>query len=352
VLVRARLVQGIGAAGITSVNMALVRHIYPRARLGHGMGLIGLVVAAAAAAGPSIAAAILSVAPWQYLFLFNVPLGLMALVLALRSVPKTQGAGHRFDFTSAVLNAAGLGLMFLGANGLGHGGSLGLSLAELAGGMVISVVFVRLQLSLTAPMLPVDLLLLPAFATSAVTSVCAYAGQTLAFLSLPFYFLYVGGQSQIETGLLMTPWPAALIVVAPLAGRLADRYPAGHLCGAGLAMLTAGMLLLMRVSAEAGLADVIGPMILCGIGFGLFQSPNNRAFMASAPRERSGACAGMMTTSRLTGQTIGGLIAAMVFAITGVGRDAVGQGAIVSLAIGSGFAALAMAVSLRRIYQR
>ena len=349
-LVGARLVQGVGAAGITSVNMALVRYIYPRARLGQGMGIIGLVVAAAAAAGPSVTAAILSVASWHYLFLLNVPLGGLALVMTLRSVPKTQGAGHQFDFTGAMLNAAGFGLMFLGANGLGHGGNAGLSMAELVAGMVIFWVFVRLQMFVAAPMLPVDLLLLPAFAMSAVTSVCAYVCQTLAFLALPFYFLYVGGRSQIETGLLLTPWPAALIVVAPLAGRLADRYPAGLLCGAGLAALTAGMLLLLRVPAEAGLTNVILPMLICGIGFGLFQSPNNRAFMASAPRERSGACAGMMTTSRLTGQTLGGLIVVLVFSAAGAGQDAIASGAIAAMSIGASFAAAAMAVSFWRLY--
>jgi DHA2 family multidrug resistance protein-like MFS transporter len=349
-LVAARLVQGIGAVGITSVNMALVRYIYPRARLGQGMGIIGLVVAAAAAAGPSVAAAILSVATWQYLFLLNVPLGGLALVMALRSVLQTQGAGHRFDFTGATLNAAGFVLMFLGAaNGLGHGDNPDPSLAELAAGMVIFGVFVRLQMSVAAPMLPVDLLMLPAFAMSAVTSVCAYVCQTLAFLALPFYFLYVGGRSQIETGLLLTPWPAALIVVAPLAGRLADRYPAGLLCGAGLAALTVGMLLLLRVPAEAGLTDVIWPMLISGTGFVMFQSPNNRAFMASAPHERSGACAGMMTTSRLVGQTLSGLIVALVFALAGAGKAAIASGAIATLTIGAVFAAAAMGVSFWRL---
>ncbi len=302
VLVTARILEGVGAAGVASVNMALVRHIYPPEKLGGGMGVIGLVVAAAAAGGPSLAAAILEVASWHYLFLLNVPLGVLALHLALRSLPATPGAGHRFDFAGAALNAVGFGLMFIGADGLGHRGGVGWSVAELAAGLGIFVGFVRRQLSVAAPMLPVDLMRLPPFVMSVATSVCSYVCQTLLFLSLPFYFFYAGGQSQIETGLLMTPFPAALVVVAPLAGRLSDRYPAGLLCGIGLAMLTAGVLLLMRVPPEAHWPEVTWRMLLCSVGFGLFQSPNNRAFMASAPRERSGACAGMMTTSRLTGR--------------------------------------------------
>ena len=349
ILVGARLIQGTGAAGVTSVNMALVRYIYPRARLGQGMGIIGLVVAAAAAAGPSIAAAILSVAPWQYLFLFNVPLGLLALALALRSVPSTPGAGHRFDVTGAFLSGIGFGLMFVGANGIGHRENSSLAISELAAGIAVFAMFVRLQLSVTTPMLPVDLLRLPTFAFSVMTSICAYICQTLAFLALPFHFLYAGGLSQIETGLLLTPWPAALIIAAPIAGRLSDRFPASLLCGLGLAMLTVGMLLLTRAPATSRVTDVIWPMTICGIGFGLFQSPNNRAFMASAPSERSGACAGMMTTSRLTGQTLGGLTAGTIFAVVGAGHSAIELGTMVSLSIGAGFAAVAIGLNIVRL---
>ncbi len=348
-LVAARILQGIGAAGIMSVNMALVRYIYPRAQLGRGVGTTAMVVATSSAAGPSVAAAILAVAPWQYLFIFNVPLGILAIVLALRSLPATPLSAHRFDIASAALNAVGFGLIFIGADGLGHNRGLGLSIAELAIGLAIFTLFVRRQLSLSAPMLPVDLLRIPAFALSAITSICSYACQTLAYLALPFYFQYVGGQSQVETGLLMTPWPAVVMIVAPIAGRLSDRYPAGLLCGTGLAILSAGMLLLMQVSPGAHWGNVMWRMAICGIGFGLFQSPNNREFMAAAPHARSGAGSGMMSTSRLVGQTLGGLIVAMAFASSGTGRAGVEHGAIIGMGIGVGFSAVAMAASFWRL---
>ncbi len=350
-LVLARLLQGVGAACITAVNMALVRYIYPPDRLGQGMGIIGLVVAAAATAGPSIASAILAVAPWPFLFLLNVPLGVLALALAWQSLPVTPRSGHRFDYASALLNAVGVGLIFLGASGFGEGSQPARSGLELGLGLAVFTFFIRLQTRLAAPMLPIDLLRLPVFAVSAATSVCAYICQTLVFVALPFAVLVAGGRSQVETGVLMTPWPAALVVVAPLAGRLADRYAAGPLCGAGLAIMTLGTLLLARLPADAPMLAIMAPMLLCGAGFGLFQSPNNRAFMASAPLARSGACAGMMTTARLTGQTIGGLIVASTFALTGIGPAAVAQGVSIAMVAATLCAAAATTISLLRLRQ-
>ena len=148
----------------------------------------------------------------------------------------------------------------------------------------------------------------------------------------------------------MTPWPAALIFAAPIAGRLSDRYSVGVLCGAGLAMVTTGMLMLLRISPTAHLNSVVGPMLICGIGFGLFQSSNNREFMVAAPPERSGAAAGMMTTARLVGQSIGGLVVAIAFAVAGSGQSEAADGALLALGVGAGFAAAAMVVSLGQLF--
>ena len=234
VLVAARIVQGFGAAGIMSVNTALVRFIMPRAALGRGIAMIALVVATCAAAGPSLAAAILAVASWHWLFTFNVPFGVLAVWLALRSLPDTPKSGHRFDLASAALNAATFGLLLVGLDGIGHGQNPIWVALELITGAVSGVVFIRRQNRMAAPMLPVDLFREPVFALSVATSVCSYSAQTIVFLVLPFYFAVAGGVSQSHIGLLITPWPAVVVFVAPIAGRLSDRYPAGLLGGMGL----------------------------------------------------------------------------------------------------------------------
>ena len=240
VLVIGRVLQGFGGAGIMSVNGALVRFIYPRAELGRGIGFNALVVAGSSAAGPSVAAAIMSVLSWPWLFALQVPAGIVALWLAHRFLPRTPLAGHPFDPLSAVLNAVTFGLFITALDGIGRGQGAATVLIELAVSIVVGWFFVHRQYTLAAPMLPVDLFRRPVFALSVATAICAHAAQLIAFVALPFYFQYVSGLSPIEIGVLITPWPAALVVMAPIAGRLADRYSAGLLGGFGLAVMTAG----------------------------------------------------------------------------------------------------------------
>ena len=347
-LVAARAGQALGAAGIMSVNTALIRFIFPPSQLGRGIAVTTLTVAICSASGPSVAAAILAVASWHWLFAINVPLGLAALWLAWRSVPHTPRSSHRFDHISAGLNALTFGTLLLGFDGLGHRRGPWFVTAALGVGVTAGVVFVRRQSRLAAPMLPVDLFRLPVFALSVATSVCTYSAQTIAHLALPFYFQLAGGLSQVQVGLLITPWPAVIMIVAPLSGRLSDRYPAGLLGGLGLAVLTAGLLLMLALPPDAAFLDIVWRMAVCGIGFGFFQSPNNRAMMSAAPRERSGVASGMMSTARLTGQTIGGVVVALSFALTSGG---IAHGVTIAMTVAVIFAAAGCVVSFARLGQ-
>jgi DHA2 family multidrug resistance protein-like MFS transporter len=349
-LVAARMAQGIGAAGIMSVNGALIRFVFPRSRLGRGIGFIALVVATSSASGPSIAAAILSVASWHWLFAINVPFGVLAFWLAARSLPATPSSGHRFDGLGAVLNAVTFGLLVNAVDEIGHASNPLLIGAEFALAIVAGAVFIRRQLRVRAPMLPVDLFRQPIFALSVGTSICSYAAQSLAFVALPFYFEYVGGNSQVETGLLMTPWPLIVVFVAPLAGRLSDRFPPTILGGLGLVVMTGGLLSLLYAPMDAGLPDIAWRMALTGLGFGFFQSPNNRLLIGAAPRERSGAASGMLATARLLGQTLGSALVALVFGLTNAtGTAGVARGAMAAIGLAAGFAAIGAVVSALRL---
>jgi len=331
-LTLARVLQGIGAAGVLSVNAALVRFIYPRRMLGRGIGVVALVVASSAAVGPTVAAGILSIASWPWLFAVNVPIGLATLVAA-QALPRTPGAPRRFDLLSALLNALFFGLLIVAIDSVGHGARAGYAALALGGAALAGVALVRRQLTQASPLLPVDLLRIPMFALSIATSVCSFTAQMLAFVAIPFYFQGLLGRSDVATGLLMTPWPVATAIAAPIAGRLADRYPAGLLGAIGLSLFGGGLALLALLPAAPADADVVWRMALCGAGFGLFQSPNNRAILGSAPRERSGGASGMLGTARLLGQTTGAALVALMFGVVGARATvwALGSAALVSL---------------------
>ncbi|WP_428489176.1 MFS transporter [Rhodopila sp.] len=342
-LIVARMLQGLGAAGIMSVNSALIRFIYPRRWLGRGVGLNATVGSIASALGPSVASVILAVAPWPWLFAINVPLGLLGAVIALRTLPMTPLSGSRFDFPSAALQAVAFGLLLFGISEMGHGDSWVRVSVELTVAAVSGCVLVVRQLSRTAPLLPVDLLRIPLFALSVTTSVCAFIAQAAAQVSMPFLFEHHFGLDQVMTGLLMTPWPLVVAVIAPFAGRLADKYPAGLLGGAGLAVMGLGLLAMSLLPDHPSTLDIVWRMTLCGIGFGFFNTPNNRAIITSAPPIRTGGASGMQATARLLGQSTGAAMVALVFTAFPL------TGTTVTLFIAAGVAGVAACVSFSRL---
>jgi len=342
-LAAARVLQGLGASGIMSVNTALVRYIYPARSLGRGVGFNALVVGVSTALGPTVAAGVLSVASWQWLFAINGPAGIIALVLAVRALPETPHASHRFDIRSALLNAATFGLLIFGIGEAAHNAPKLVTAAALAGAMVSGYFLIQRQLLLAAPMLPVDLYRRPMFALSSLTAVCSFAAQGLAFVSLPFYFQTVLGRSAVETGLLLTSWPVVTALMAPVAGPLSDRYPPAILGGIGMAALAAGLALMATLPDRPDDLSCIWRLMICGAGFGFFQSPNLKAIMSSAPPERSGGASGIVATSRLVGQSVGAALVALCFGIS------VLHGPALAVTLGACFAGTASVISFSRL---
>jgi len=311
----ARVVQGLGAAGIMSVNIALVRFIYPKAKLGVGVGYASLIVAVSSAAGPSVASAILSVAHWQWLFLVNVPLGVLALVIGARTLPITPASGKRLNKLSALLNAVTFGLLISGLAAFSEAGTTQHGVLMVAAALLIGIVYLWRESRLAEPMLPIDLLRMPVFSLSMITSICSFAAQTMAFVALPFYFEQTLGRSATQTGLLLTPWPLMTALIAPMAGRLSDKVSPERISSLGLIFLGGGLASLCWLGEAPSFFAISWRLAICGLGFGLFQSPNNRVIMGSAPRERSGGASGLQSMGRLLGQSIGAVVVALVFGL-------------------------------------
>lgn len=344
-LVAARVLQGLGGACVATIVPALLRTLFPARLVGTAIGYLALTVAVAAALGPSVAAAVLSFGSWRWLFGINLPIGIFALVLALRLLPAGTPLARRFDLAGALLNGVTLALLVMGASELGDPPGRWRALAMLAAGAFCAIALVRQQRGRRAPLLPLDLMRIAVLRLSVATSIASYTAQSCAMLALPFLLIAEMGRSTAATGWLMTPWPLVIVGIAPLSGKLSDRFDAGRVGAAGLALFCAGLVTLALLPAQPSNLDIVWRVALCGIGFGLFQTPNNRLMLTSAPRERSAAAGGLMTMSRLAGMSAGAALATIMLDLYGT------RGAGAALGLAALAAALGVPVALRRMRQ-
>ena len=243
------------------------------------------------------------------------------------------------------MNAFTFGLLIFSLEGIAHKENLSLIIGGIIALCVIGYFFVRRQLKQQFPLLPVDLMRIPIFSMSIGTSICSFTGQMLAMISLPFFLQGSLGRSDVTTGLLLTPWPLATMIMAPLAGRLVERIHAGILGGIGMTIFTTGLFLLAILPSDPTNMDIVWRLFICGAGFGLFQTPNNSTIISSAPSNRSGGASGMLGTARLLGQTLGATLVAMIFNLIPTNSSQA------CLYLATAFAVVAAIVSCLRISQ-
>jgi DHA2 family multidrug resistance protein-like MFS transporter len=310
ILVAARFVQGLGAGAIMALAVMNLRFAVPQKMLGTIIGFNAMTIAISSAAGPAVAGAILSVASWPWLFAVNIPLGLIVLSCG-GLLGHRPGVGRKLNIAALVANTLMFILFFCGADRIVGtpvtGGLL------IAAALLCLAALLRLERNAAAPIVPTDLLAKPAFRVAVIASIACFTGQMLSYVALPFYLQHSLHMTPVLAGLYMMPWPAATIVIAPISGRLADRFKTAWLCAAGGGLLAAGLLIAGLSPADPrGIAFLIGTVI-AGTGFGLFQTPNNRTLLLSAPKARSGAAGAMQGTARLLGQNIGAISMSVIF---------------------------------------
>jgi MFS transporter, DHA2 family, multidrug resistance protein len=334
-----RAAQAMGAAAALSVSSALIRSTYPAKQLGSGLGINSAIVSAGAALAPSLGGFILGVAPWPWVFASAVPFAIGSLILG-RALPDTPPGNTPFDVFGGVMCAAMFGLIIGGLETAVHGDSPVVSAAIVLSGILVGVYFVRREAKETDPILPIDLLERPVLRLSVIGAYTAFIASMTLIISMPFRLTSEFGFTAPEMGLLMAPWPLTNIIVAPLSGWLSSRIPAGALGGIGMAISIVALLLIADMPAHPTHFDVIWRMALCGGGFGTFLPPNARLIIGSAPRERAAAAGGLVSTTRLLGQTTGATLVAALLAL-GIGGGATPPLVAAGLAFIAGLCSLA-----------
>ncbi|MFP1729010.1 MFS transporter [Lonsdalea quercina] len=338
-LIAARVIQGVGAAAVMCCTSALLRHTYPAKTFGRGLARNAFVVTASSAAGPSICAAVLSVAPWEWLFVINFPIGILALVCA-RALPMTPRQPRKFDLQAIVLNALGMSLGVIGLNELNHSPPLALTLILSAALCLWRLV--NRCLGDDSPLLPLDLFKIPRFRWAIAASFCMFAAQMCAFVALPFYMQHSLGRTIVQTGLLMTAWPVGSSLANLGLSSFVDRVQAGSLCATGAGLQIIGLILIVALPHGTRDLWLLCGLFLAGVGFGFFQSPNSRDMLSAPPRSRSGAAGGMQAAARVNGQAWGTALAGLCFSLSA------SEGDDLALSASIGFSLIALLLNLRR----
>jgi DHA2 family multidrug resistance protein-like MFS transporter len=351
-LVAFRVIQGLAAGAIMSVGPALNRAIFPSRLLGTALGLVALSVATASTAGPLVGGLILAVLDWPWLFAINLPIGLIAIFVGYRTLPRTTGRGGRFDVPGAVLAGLAMGCFVVGMDGLGKHTPPWLVGVFLAVSLVAGGVFVLRQRTISYPLLPPGMFASSRFSLAAITSVCSFVAQGLVFVSVPFLLQDIYGYTPLVSGLLFIPWPLTIMLAAPTAGHLSDRISPRILSTIGLVLLACGLATLANLGPAPTIPDILWRAALCGLGFGFFQAPNNRELLGNVPRSLSGAASGVLASARTFGQSMGAALTAIILAASAVGHPIALSQVHAALWLAGGAAAGAALISALRTRAR
>lgn len=319
-LVAARAIQGLGGALVTPLTLTLLSAAVPADKRAVALGAWGGIGGLAVALGPLVGGAIVEGWAWQWIFWINVPIGVILLPIAWRQVQESHGPNERLDLGGVVLASIGLfGVVWGLVRGQGQGWTSPEIVSALALGALFVAAFVVWERRAQSPMLPLRFFRNRTFALTNAASFAMYFGMFGAVFLLAQFFQVAQGDSPLTSGLKILPWTAMPVVVAPLAGALADRVIAGpRIVAVGLALQSIGLFWLAGVtSANVDYVDLVIPFVLSGMGMGLFFAPVANVIMSSVRPIEEGQASGANNAIRELGGVFGVAVLASVFASRG-----------------------------------
>lgn len=318
-LIAARAFQSIGGAFLFALGPAMLTAAFPAQERGKVLGMNALVVALGISAGPTIGGLITESLTWRWIFYVNLPLGIIGFLATLRwfrdTTPRAAGA---FDPWGALALTVGLASLTLGFSfGQEWGWTSAKLIASLVIGVAALVALVFIERAVPSPIIPLSMLRNRVFTSANISLILSFLALFAVGFMMPFYLEQLRNFDVLQAGLLMTPFPLVIAIVAPFSGRLADRFGTRWLAAIGLFIACVGLFLLSQINAHTSVPDLIWRLAFTGLGQALFQSPNNSALMGSAPRDRQGVASGFLATGRVVGQSLSVALAGAVFASLG-----------------------------------
>lgn len=317
-LVASRVAQGIGAAMMMANNMGIVTAAFPSQQRGKALGSMGAVVAAGSLTGPSLGGFLVTSYGWSSIFFINIPIGILGFFLGSYLL-KNDLARERqaFDFRGALLFATSIVCLLLA---LSEGNNWGWKswpvLLLLLGSLLIFLIFILNETRAKDPVIDLTLFRNPFFAAGTLAALLSYLLLFFTIILMPFYLDHVLGYSAVKTGLMMTPIPLALALVAPLSGWLSDRIgPVALTCG-GMTVMGLGLAGLAKLSLQSSQTEIVLKLFFFGTGIALFNSPNNSSLLGSVSKDRLGVVGGLLATMRNVGMLLGIALSVAIFTMT------------------------------------
>jgi EmrB/QacA subfamily drug resistance transporter len=328
------VLQGIGGASLMAISPAMLTSAVPPEQRGRAIGLNAVTVAIGVSAGPTLGGLIVEHVSWRYIFYLNVPIGVLGLIATFRLLPAdTRRVSSRFDPIGAGLLALALASLTAGISlGQEFGWTAAFPLTLDVTCVLSALLFALHERKHPYPVVDFSLFRNRRFASASASQLLSFVASFGISLLMPFYFEQLRGFGTQQTGLLLTPFPVTIAVVAPISGALADRIGTRWLAATGMTLLCFGLLALSGLGADDSKLDIVLRLMLAGGGQALFQSPNNSALLGSAPPNRQGLASGLLATGRVIGQSLSVALAGAVFGALGGAR----AGQLVTAQVGGG----------------
>jgi EmrB/QacA subfamily drug resistance transporter len=317
-LIIARALQGIGGACLMAISPAMLTSAFPPEQRGRAIGLNAVTVGLGISSGPTLGGLITEHSSFRYIFLLNLPIGILGWIAAyvlLPREPRPERASVHFDVLGAVYLAIALASLTAGVS-LGHelGWTRVLPLCLLGLVVLSALAFALHERRHPHPVVDFGLFRQRTFASACVSLLLSFIASFSLSVMLPFYFEQLRGWGSAVTGLMLTPYPLTLALIGPVSGSLADRFGTRWLAAFGMVILSGGLCALAGLGADNSKLDIIVRVLIAGVGQALFQSPNNSALMGSAPKPRQGLASGMLATGRVVGQSLSVAMSGAIFA--------------------------------------